>query len=101
MRKLKSKFKKDLLRTQIMKESSNNLENGKFIGAYKYKDYIIFHSLVNGLNYCSISRKDKKEVNEDVIKEVAEYFIGKNYEVTPNASLIGALAHIVNIWEVK
>lgn len=101
MRKLKSKFKKDLTATQRMKTESKHWEEGEFIGAYNFKDYQIFHSYVRGLNYCSISRKGGKEVSEDIIKEVAEYFIGKNYEITPNGSLIGTLSHIVNIWEVK
>lgn len=101
MRKLKSKFKKDSLATQRMKAESKHWEKGEFIGAYTFKDYQIFHSFVDGANYCSISRKGGKEVSEDIIKEVAEHFIGRNYEVTPNGSLIGALAHIVNIWEVK
>lgn len=101
MRKLKSKFKKDLAQTQRMKESSKSLKDGEFIGAYRYKDYLIFHSIVKGANYCSISRENKKEVSESIIKEVAKHFIGDFYEIAPNGSLMGALAGIVNIWEVK
>ncbi|MDO5788405.1 MAG: hypothetical protein Q4P79_02980 [Fusobacterium sp.] len=101
MRKLKNKFKKDLVQTQKMKAASTHLKEGNFMGAYRYKDYLIFHSIVKGANYCSISREGKKEVSENIIKEVAEYFIGKNYEITPNVTLNGVLQHVVNIWEVK
>lgn len=79
MRKLKSKFKKDSVATQKMKTKSKHWEKGEFIGAYTFKDYQIFHSFVDGANYCSISRKGGKEVSEDIIKEVAEHFIGRNY----------------------
>lgn len=101
MRKLKIKFKKDLIQTQRMKESSESLKEGKFVGAYRYKDYLIFHSIVEGTKYCSISREGRKEVSDRVIKEVAKHFIGDSYEITPNVTLNGALANVVNIWEVN
>lgn len=102
MRKLKSKFKLDAELTETMKKSEKTFNvEGSFIGAYKYKDYLIFHSLAKGLNYCSISREGRKKVSEDFIKEVAEYFIGKNYEITPNATVNGMIHNVVNIWEVK
>ena len=42
MRKLKSKFKKDLATTQRMKKESKHWEKGEFLGAYTFKDYQIF-----------------------------------------------------------
>lgn len=102
MRKIKSKFKLDAKLTETMKKSEKAFSvEGSFIGAYRYKDHLIFHSLAQGLNYCSISREDRKKVSEDFIKEAAEHFIGKNYEIIPNATVNGMLHNVVNIWEVK
>lgn len=102
MRKLKSKFKIDTELTRTMKNSEKTFGvEGSFIGAYRYKDHLIFHSFAKGLNYCSISRDDRKKVSENFIKEVAEHFIGTNYEIIPNATENGIIHNIVNILEIK
>lgn len=102
MRKLKSKFKLDAELTKTMKQSEKTFGvEGSFIGAYRYKEHLIFHSLAEGINYCSISREDKKKVSDDIIKIVAEHFIGKNYEIIPNATVNGMIYNVVNVWEVK
>lgn len=102
MRKLKTNFKLDVDETEKMKKKSLEWgQDGTFIGVYKYKDCTIYHSIVKGLKYCSVSREGNKNVSDSIIEEVANYFIGKNYEVTPSETLFGALAGVTNIWEIK
>ena len=91
MRKLKSEFRKDEAKTQMMKVFFNNTideEEKKyyeFIGVYYYKNYEIFFDHIPEnkkiTKHISIKEMSNKKIKQEDLEFIANHFLGDNYTV--------------------
>lgn len=106
MSKLKSEFKKDEHKTQLMKVFYNKIldddtKNYEFIGVYEYKNYQIYFDHIPDkkkiIKHITIKNIKGNEIKQKDLKLIANHFIGDRYII--QYGLFNN--NTVGIWEEK